>query len=156
MPYFKALKLHASIVSGPFKYVTGFGIAQTAMDSFWDVYNAGGNDRIEKEQTMTQKTLTGLVAGSTVGLMKASPSSAIAWGSLFAVLSWTYHYYMRYAYPGDVAKRAQLYQERFVKVEGSAPEYLHEDKLRTEVLAPTFFFEQAPKKKPTKVVFEEQ
>lgn len=158
MPYFKALSLHGKIVRGPFSVVAAVGVSHAAMNAIWDIKNADGEDRFAKEQTMSQKIISGFVAGSTIGLLKASPSLMCTWGAFFGILSWGYNKYRVEFYPTDKARRQQLYNEKFVSSDEPAPEYLKEENLNSDRMISTFFFEeQVPKKKNTcPVKFEEQ
>ncbi|KAG2386300.1 hypothetical protein C9374_002746 [Naegleria lovaniensis] len=159
MPYTKALALHAKTIRGPFALVSSIGVTHSAVSCLLDVYNSGGYNRFEKEQTLGQKTLSAFAAGSVIGVFKASPSTAIGFGTLFAGVSLVFNYYTDNFLPDDKAKRSQLFNERFVKSNEPAPDHMRPENINGDKLfvGSAFFEESKARKKNTSTVqFDEQ
>lgn len=158
MPYTQALALHGRTIRGPFLLVTAIGVTHSAVSSLLDVYNSGGYNRFEKEQTLSQKTLSAFAAGSVIGAFKASPSMGIGFGTLFAGISLVFNYYTTNFLPADRERRTQLFNERFVKSDEQAPDYLRPENINGDKFYVDSFFEESkPRKKNTSTVeFDEQ
>ncbi|KAL9648626.1 hypothetical protein ABK040_016258 [Willaertia magna] len=156
--FWEAIQLHKKIVTKPFVYVTTLGVTYSAMNAYWDVHNSGGFNRIEKEQTVQQKTISGIVTGSVLGLFSRTMPGVVLGAVGIGFLAWAQAFYAQEFYPADKERRRRLVEERIVPSHEPRPEWLDEKNLNADRMIYTFFFEEQRKTKKNEntIKFEEE